>query len=710
MSSTAASTQAAAVEIVPGKAAADFRLGTLLIDVVRSLQHHQEQHGVVHVSYASNPQYSELILRSSKKHMFLHFDRVSLLLEKIVLGDLSRVELLYRGTVLCNAQKLPTFSQIYEVLGPTFQGDLNASTGLYTLRYPGIEIDFDIPPQYHSEFTDRGQHPTKLPNGATPIARSVTVLMPLQSRRSAGDAVSIAPAIPGRVIQGDTVQFDWMQSVLRFEVSRIQIPFGVSPQHLMKLLGAAPYKMFGKVDNRLGIHNTTSPTTTGGFASSAAASSSGAAKSFGAAPLESHEPSYFLNYPALGMDFEFGWDHRLEKIVLHNPLPSFETFLRYQRCNYSLDLPLNLDAGDLPVERCSKHIDNSSLWSDGDEKHAADEGVRSLISSSGCSNGLVLKIYAFNGVVLYVMPATKLIVKVLLVQRLTVVRSPTAEAADPRVVREQARHVLSPVCGMEAPRILPLNCVVGAVCDGPSDSVSPMHRSETIEGEGSVECASTTAAATVTRRFSHHHDPENVDGYVSAQKESFWAKKLEAVKNTVCDDSPGDDSDTPDDCERFSVPPPYGGVLQQRDCKGSTGPAGEPRTNSDEQYDDDFTNEDDDAAGGSSRQHSLRSSSYVPSVERSPFLPSAAHSAVTDIESWHLPHTFNSDGGPAHGDDPSQTAFLANDEEVNGAQTAEDAEQADDTSPAPRALSPASQSASSVATSNKSKKGKKKKK
>lgn len=369
------------VDVVPGRSFGRFVLGTSLVDVVPILKD-TRSYGIIQVRGASFPTRtgSSITLVSGKRRAFFKFS-ASQLLERIVLEDTGSFgDILYKGELLCSSSRPPTFMQVYDVLGPTLPGTFN-SVNDYILSYPGLQLSFNIPSQYCNEFVAGGKHPTMFPNGVVPVAHRIEIC-PYGLEAPVSRGVSDRREF-GFIVSGDTVRYAPHSQRFEFVDSQVSVPLGCSPQQLMSLLGAVPHRIFNHEDSRMSIHNPR----------------------LVQAQTTSREyllpPSYSMNYPKLGMDFVFSSSHQLQKVMLFNPMQYHESYLRYHCCRYEVCVE---------DKESTFVVDNGTRW---DEIPFARTSPP-MLSSVGCSNGLVLRIFSFQRFVFYVM-SNEYIVKILVI-------------------------------------------------------------------------------------------------------------------------------------------------------------------------------------------------------------------------------------------------------------------------------------------------------
>ena len=357
------------VSFVAGTSYGPFRLHAPLLEVVRLLQNEATTFGTVEVQRSeADGLHGPVMLFLPRYQARLVFDGDSQKLTSVVVENLSGAgDVFYRGRAFCGPHFPATFSHVYDVLGPTFHGEIT-SDDHYVLEYPGMKIYFAIPHQYAHLFSNEDVHPTTLPNGTAPVAvrlvidspRSDKVLSPLRTVQT-GDQLS--------VVIGEGLVFARLCE---------RLLFGSSPQDAISLLGV-PSSVFLKRDDRMQVHKPSRGATTT-YAS--------------AAPVPT---DYFLNLPLLGLDLLYsGLSHGLIKVVVHNPLPLHQSFLQVHRCRYSCVLPT-------AFWEPSTVLDNNTNWNWLQHQYKGTL-PKPLISSTGCLNGAVMRLFCLHGLVVYVLP------------------------------------------------------------------------------------------------------------------------------------------------------------------------------------------------------------------------------------------------------------------------------------------------------------------
>jgi hypothetical protein len=69
-----------------------------------------------------------------------------------------------------------TFVTVYDICGPTYPGEFDPKTRIYTLHYPGLAFLFPIPAQ-HAEAVSENHigMPLEFPDGSTPLAARICI-------------------------------------------------------------------------------------------------------------------------------------------------------------------------------------------------------------------------------------------------------------------------------------------------------------------------------------------------------------------------------------------------------------------------------------------------------------------------------------------------------------------------------------------------------
>jgi hypothetical protein len=306
----APSTSPTPFEVRPGVSAGRFTLGTPLKDVVLALASNSRVFG------ASTIDRRTWAISVPRWHSTLRFDPRAQVLRSVEIDDIAALELLYKEGLLCGRNATPTFVRLYEVLGPTFAGNMRDGDGQYVLSYPGLDVVFKVPAQFRGLYAD-GNHPMSFPDGTTPVALKLVVREMVQSKAPNGKlavaAASSQPPSPNGLLRTalptDDVVVRWGRGV-DFS-SGASLVFGQSPQDVVMALGL-PQRTMVKHDDRMTIHGSTR----------------------GAAPLQ-----YMQCYPAYGIDVVFAAaTNALEKIVLHNAVHPHEAFAWYHRCWYHVPI------------------------------------------------------------------------------------------------------------------------------------------------------------------------------------------------------------------------------------------------------------------------------------------------------------------------------------------------------------------------------------
>lgn len=374
-----------ATVIVPGISFGRFTLGESITTVVQALASNVTTYGRVGVDCdvrgAATP--ISLTIESLSVRLVFHPRRQTL--EHIEINDLARCgDLYYRGRVLCGGLVLPTFVQLYDVLGPTFHGTMDEH-GVYSLKYPGLLIFFKIPVAFRSMYTDESnEHPVALPDGSTPVATRMIVEF-----AKAGEASRAAVGM-GMTLWGADCVVDPERGI-SFPTMDVALSFGMCPQDVVQTLGG-PSSIFPKEDDRLLIHNPR----------------------LNVAHTTKRAPSCFYCYPHHGIDILFdAVKQELTKAVLFNSVPPHEAFLRYHRCHYSLfmDNEGRWRAGTAGTAENLLHVDNCTRWEDISawcDRH----GLRAPTPLLASTQYGAVKIYSFEGIILSVLSCSGCIASV----------------------------------------------------------------------------------------------------------------------------------------------------------------------------------------------------------------------------------------------------------------------------------------------------------
>jgi hypothetical protein len=302
------------LEVVPARALGPYRIGAPLHAVVSLLQ--GEVHGVPAagpIAIGTLPDGAVRIFVDDAS-LALTFDPRTQRLAVIEVCSLANLELSHKEGMLCGKGATPTFVRLYDVLGPTFAGEMNRESGEYVLTYPGLDVIFRVPAEFRDRYLDgHGDHPIQFPDGTTPVALALIV-------REDRDGALTAPVADPFAQPWSTVTVHWGLGITLqpAEPARAmhrahRLLFGASTQDALAILGP-PESVMAKGDERLMIHN--SEGRDGGPAT---------------------HPLYCLGFPSYGIDLVFSsYTDSLVKIVLYSGAKGHEAFLRYAKCHFSV--------------------------------------------------------------------------------------------------------------------------------------------------------------------------------------------------------------------------------------------------------------------------------------------------------------------------------------------------------------------------------------
>ncbi|KAJ1923993.1 hypothetical protein IWQ60_005508 [Tieghemiomyces parasiticus] len=298
----------------------------------------------------------------------LLLDPVTQRLKLVVIHDLARLRLTYRGMECQSTKTVATGLLINRLFGPTHPGHFDATTGTFTLTYPGITFAFAIPERHRTQFARGGANlPLEFPDGTTPPCSTVYVYHGTDWREAAPPApliytgqyramTGVSPltfltrcnATPGR---GATLVLTDVGAGTRAAEGverRVQLTLhATTAQDLVADLGQ-PQSVFTKHDDKMSIHAPAAEPAANPSPSTSSPVSDGETDPTAAAPPPTEqvgpdeEPSplardYFFNYYELGLDVLLdGASHLCKKVVLHANVPGHYDFGRYRKCPYRL--------------------------------------------------------------------------------------------------------------------------------------------------------------------------------------------------------------------------------------------------------------------------------------------------------------------------------------------------------------------------------------
>lgn len=254
----------------------------------------------------------------------LHFDGKSQHLRLIEVLEWGSLAMTYKNTEISKSSALD-FKQIYfKVFGPTYAGNVEASTNVYFLTYPGLTFRFDLNQSQLDLATSCD--PVTAFSKDTPVCSAMAIF----SGESLADhfdreeplKVTAIPSEPkifpdmeitqARVVPGSSVTFTI--NTLTNGSEEYTAKFGSSTLQSVIMAFGPPSERYVKRDSRLLIHNPNDESDA--------------------------EFNLFLNYFDLGIDFCFDTKEApptLNKIILHGNLPASLEFQRYSRCRWTLE-------------------------------------------------------------------------------------------------------------------------------------------------------------------------------------------------------------------------------------------------------------------------------------------------------------------------------------------------------------------------------------
>eukprot|EP00761_Pharyngomonas_kirbyi_P000534 gb/GECH01000534.1/.p1 GENE.gb/GECH01000534.1/~~gb/GECH01000534.1/.p1 ORF type:complete len:437 (+),score=111.86 gb/GECH01000534.1/:1-1311(+) len=367
------------LKVIPGKSVGLFQIGMPLSNAITHLRRNSKEIKKVEVIYNENdPLNYGPVLTLLDSGIILRFEPHSQRLISIEVSDLRQVKLSYSGTVFTGTpSRVPTFVQVYQLFGPTYPGKFQQSSRTYHLHYSGVTFLFPIPSKYEREYaasSDSDEIPMELPDGTTPVARSMRVFYGKDP-----DHLQL-PSIPKESIYLEPITAR-IQDGLFFSRQNSMIKFGDTPQDVITSIGA-PSKVFVKDRNKIRIH----------------------AKEEGE-PVGS---DYFYNYFHFGIDVMFdGTEHVAKKFILHTNIPGTKDFNRYVRCNYKIpvsDFFTEVNENNTEDNIQSSFIHPSMSWNTCTELLGKAEG-QPLINNYKSTNNPFggTRFYAYRGCIFEVM-------------------------------------------------------------------------------------------------------------------------------------------------------------------------------------------------------------------------------------------------------------------------------------------------------------------
>ncbi|DBA84874.1 TPA: hypothetical protein ACH3X1_005893 [Trebouxia sp. C0004] len=308
-----------ALNLLPGTGLSCFSLGCSMNQALITVRQAQTTFGCVELKYFEKTQSVDDILVNLPEHgVHLIFESSSQKLRVIEVYDLSRLQVKRGAATVGGSAHPPTFEALYDLMGPTYPGQVDTAHGCYVMHWPGLLVLFPIASQHAASWQDMqqgGAVPLALPDGTAPVASRLCI--------HAGNAVSLgelAQAIPPADSQTPASVGIKVGKGLTIDDTHQQLSFGDSPQDAWSTLGA-PNATFSK--------------QIPGLPQGGSANTRGAQQQVSDSPAD-----YFYNYFDRGLDVLFcGTTHRIKKMVLHTNLPNHTSFGTYTKCHFTLHAP-----------------------------------------------------------------------------------------------------------------------------------------------------------------------------------------------------------------------------------------------------------------------------------------------------------------------------------------------------------------------------------
>lgn len=348
------------LDVKPGIALGSFYLGQTFNAVVANLNFNSMLIPFVDFSHDPKaPLSKDYALHLRNNGLVLYFDSSLQVLKEVVVHDLSRVRISYRGVICSSPKKKLTSARVHQLLGPTYPGHFNKARDQYILDYPGLSFYFHVPAQ-STEHQLVQEEPLELPGTSAPACHRICVYIhrphvskdvvsPVGSDTSleTGFLSSVLSSCISRAKVIPTVGIYLLARVRERPKLSVWIRLGITTtQDVMADLGP-PGKVFYKDNNKMDIHRiqTNNSNNNGTWSSTVPVPLSSSPVS-----QEERHPvllptDYFYNYFDQGIDILFdGYTHKVKKIILHTNIPSHFDFNVYRKCHFEfLTENLNLN-------------------------------------------------------------------------------------------------------------------------------------------------------------------------------------------------------------------------------------------------------------------------------------------------------------------------------------------------------------------------------
>lgn len=339
-----------ALSLLPGTGLGCFSLGCSINQALVTVRQAHNTFGCVELKYFDKTKSVDDILLNFPEHgMHLIFESSSQKLHLIEVYDLSRLQLKRGAATVGGSAHPPTFEALYDLMGPTYPGQVDSAHGCYVMHWPGLLVLFPIASEHAASWQDMqqgGALPLALPDGTAPVASRLCI--------HAGSAVSLeelAQTVPPANFETSASFSIKLGKGLAIDGTHQQLSFGDSPQDAWSTLGA-PNATFSK--------------QTPGLPQGPSANPRGAQQQVSASPAD-----YFYNYFDRGLDVLFcGTTHRIKKMVLHTNLPNHTSFGTYSKCHFTFQAPSS--TAHQILQQGGMSSDATSQGSDSRDPHGYD--------------------------------------------------------------------------------------------------------------------------------------------------------------------------------------------------------------------------------------------------------------------------------------------------------------------------------------------------
>ncbi|KAI8354035.1 hypothetical protein BD560DRAFT_438388 [Blakeslea trispora] len=365
--------------VVPGKSLGPFSLGSSLWDTIQLLLDRPNFFPSVELKYSQEHALEhDFIISLSANGLYLRYDGSLQRLKSVECYDPSKVKLVYQNSDVSSSRTIPTFLLIYKSFGPTYPGEFDANSSVYTLKYPGLAFTFPIPTRHQNLYTSSTDLPLEFPDGTTPIASKVILYSNSNTWQQA-----IVPPLPKVIAECNSSNTVKYGKLGKREVERViarptqgvtllfptyshaadhtkkhappnPIPSPIvhnsvfielnktTAQDILADLGK-PAKVFYKEEDKMKIHSVMTHHDTTTKQHPIESKSNETIQSTDEKdkdPSVIHPTDYFFNYFHLGLDVLMdGGLHVCKKIILHGNIPGHYDFQRYKRCPFQIIFP-----------------------------------------------------------------------------------------------------------------------------------------------------------------------------------------------------------------------------------------------------------------------------------------------------------------------------------------------------------------------------------